>query len=257
MQSTMTANRLKMKKKKIRDPELNALVNDQPLPMSISAKPRSLSPAEYSRIDFGDCTETQRRFVEEYVKDWNQTRAYQRAGLPAKTFQSAAVRASQLIRNVNVLLAIKQCQDFLTRKTLVTKERLITETARLAFSDVRDYSNGDGTVRNVHELDDDSAAAIKKIEQIDYFEGDGDDRQKLGVTKKMELHDKLGAINSLNKLMGYNPSEKHEVSGSIQHDHRHLHVGLNWDDMPVELLRKIKGEVDARRQLLTDETKPR
>src|SRR5260221_10599644 len=83
-------------------------------------------------------------FVREYVQDFNATRAYIAAGYSEN---GASAGASRLLANVKVRgviakLVTKRCDEL-----LITKDRVLRETALLAFANMRDYitPTGDGS----------------------------------------------------------------------------------------------------------------
>jgi phage terminase small subunit len=54
----------------------------------------------------------------------------------------------------------------------------------------------------VHELDDETAAAIASVEVREEFEGQGEGRKLVGYTKKIRFWDKPAAINMAMKHLG-------------------------------------------------------
>ncbi|RQR87643.1 MULTISPECIES: terminase small subunit [unclassified Burkholderia] len=150
-------------------------------------------------------------FVNEFLRDLNGTQAAIRAGYSAKT---AATQASRLLKNVQVQRAIAAARERIATKFEITRERVMLEYARLAFSDPRNFFNDDGTMKRVPELDDDAAAALAGFEVMEEFEGSGKDRFQIGVTSKVKWADKKGALDSISKIMGWSVERvKSEVSG--------------------------------------------
>ncbi len=74
----------------------------------------------------------QERFVLEYLKDGNGTRAAIRAGYAAS---SAAVHAHRLLKNEKVLDKIRAHQDRVQKRNDVTVDKTLRELAELAFFD--------------------------------------------------------------------------------------------------------------------------
>jgi phage terminase small subunit len=54
----------------------------------------------------------------------------------------------------------------------------------------------------VHELDDETAAAISSVEVREEFEGHGENRKLVGYTKKIRFWDKTAAVNMAMKHFG-------------------------------------------------------
>ena len=57
-------------------------------------------------------------------------------------------------------------------------------------------------MKNLSELDDDTAAALSGIETLEEFEGAGGDRCLVGHTKKVRSWDKGRALELLGKHLG-------------------------------------------------------
>jgi len=134
------------------------------------------------------------RFCLEYVKDLNATQAAIRAGYSAKTAKQIG---SRLLTNVDVAARAAELQSKLTDKLEITAERVLRETARLAFSDPRKYFNADGTVKRLVDLDDDAAAALASFESVEKAipGGEGDTEE----VRKFKIWDKPAALGMLGK----------------------------------------------------------
>ena len=77
----------------------------------------------------------QKRFVDEYLVDLNATQAAIRSGY---SVGRAAQRGHELIHQGPVAQAIAARQAALADRIGVTVERIVTELARIGFSDIRD-----------------------------------------------------------------------------------------------------------------------
>ena len=67
----------------------------------------------------------QRRFVREYLKDHNASRAYKRAGYHCKTRSSLDTAAGRLLRNVEVQSALQEAMNEQAKRTLVDADYVI------------------------------------------------------------------------------------------------------------------------------------
>ncbi len=99
------------------------------------------------------------------------------------------------------------------RKNLnITPERVLQEYARIAFADIRCIFDDNGTLVPLHELDDDTAAAVASVEVQTI--GDKEGVMKTD-THKVKMYDKLNALGVLAKrLKLYEDSLK--VEGSLE-----------------------------------------
>ena len=81
----------------------------------------------------------------------------------------------------------------------VSKDRVLTEIARLAFSDNRRLYRKDGSLLMPSEWDDETAAAIAGVETFEEFSGRGEDRVQIGITKKVKVWDKARCLELLGR----------------------------------------------------------
>lgn len=144
-------------------------------------------------------TPKQKMFVKEYLIDLNATQAAIRAGYSKKT---ASEQSSRLLGNVKISEAIKSAIEKRSERTELTMDRVLLEYKRLALLDIRKAFDADGELKPIHELDDDTAAAIAGIESEDQYEGVGTDRKKVGVLRKLKLADKRGALQDVMRHLG-------------------------------------------------------
>ncbi len=75
-------------------------------------------------------------------------------------------------------------------KLEITADRVLQEIARLAFNDPRNFFESDGSLKQIHDLDDDAAACIAGMEVIELFEGAGEQKHAYGLLKKIKIADK-------------------------------------------------------------------
>lgn len=148
-----------------------------------------------------ELTPLQERFVFEYLKDFNATRAY-RVASPGCALATAAAEGSRTTRNPKVAAAIQQHRERAAARMELTAERVMLESARLAFFDPRALFDEQGNPLPVTELDDHTAAAIAGLEVLEQYEGSGDERHLVGHLKKYKIADKNAALERAAKLLG-------------------------------------------------------
>jgi phage terminase small subunit len=138
-----------------------------------------------------------KRFVLEYAKDFNGTRAAIAAGYSPKT---AAVKASQLLTKVKVREELERILAKLSEKLELSAERVLRELARLAFLDPRKLFREDGSLKPITELDDDTAAALASMEIERRYEhyAKGQARNTRTVTK-IKFADTVRALELLGR----------------------------------------------------------
>lgn len=147
-------------------------------------------------------TDKQKLFCDEYIKDFNASRAYKVAYPNCKKDDSARANASRLLTNDSIIEYINQQKEQLANKMEITQERVLQEMARIAFADIRKLYNDYGGLKSIQDLDDDVASIITGIEVTEEFEGYGQDREQIGYTKKIKMADKTKALDMLGKYFG-------------------------------------------------------
>lgn len=131
--------------------------------------------------------------------DLSATQAAIRAGYSSRTAHQIGY---QLLKNPAVAAAVEAGRKSLTIQTGITRERVLKELAAVAISDIRKLYDENGNLRPVHQLDDDTAASIAGIETDELWDGSGEDRAQIGVTRKVKRFDKTKALEMLGRHFG-------------------------------------------------------
>lgn len=84
-------------------------------------------------------TDKQKLFANEYLTDFNATRAYKVAYPNTKNDNSAAVSSSKLLRNPKIQEYIAEKQKELQERSEITQDMVIHELAAVAFSKITDF----------------------------------------------------------------------------------------------------------------------
>lgn len=170
-------------------------------------------------------TPKQQRFSAEYLVDLNATQAARRAGYSPKT---SADIGRQLLRKAPVAERIQAAMAERSARTNVTQDRVLQEVARLAFLDIRKAFNLNGTLKPLHEMDDDTAAALAGLDAIELSE----DGSPVGSIKKLKLADKKGALELLMRHMGM-LNDKMRMQGDAENPLTLLIKEIQGNAMPV------------------------
>lgn len=179
-------------------------------------------------------TDAQKRFCDEYLVDLNATRAYKVAYPKCKKDETANAASSRMLRNVKVQEYISEKQKDIERRTEVTQDMVIKELAKIAFLDIRKLYTENGQLKNIADIDSDTAGAISSLETLEEYEGYGDDREKIGDTQKVKLLDKTKALELLGRHLGMF-KEKVTIDGNVN-------TNNPFSGMSTEELRKILNE---------------
>lgn len=107
-----------------------------------------------------------------------------------------------MLKHVEVQARIAERQSFLAQKYELTTESVIKSLAQAVHFDPRKLYNADGTLKPIHELDDDTAAALSGFEVTEETIGRGNQRETVGYTKKVKWLDKNVSREQAMKHLG-------------------------------------------------------
>ena len=167
-------------------------------------------------------TDAQKRFCDEYLIDLNATRAYKVAYPNCKKDDTARANSSRLLTKANIQEYISEKQKEIEKRTEVTQDMVIKELAKIAFLDIRKLYTENGQLKNIADIDDETAGAISSLETLEEYDGYGDDREKIGDIQKVKLLDKTKALELIGRHLGIfndkldvNVKEKQEKKNAI------------------------------------------
>ena len=155
----------------------------------------------------GDISAKQQRiekFCQKFSECSNASEAY-RYAYPKSTNwkdETVWVKASHLLSTDTVQTRVKELQSEMAEKSLVTKERVLKELMKIGFSSIAYMHNTWIDRVEFERLTEDQKACIKSIQtKIERRVIDWELRNIEMV--KIELYDKLTALNSINKMLGF------------------------------------------------------
>ena len=141
-------------------------------------------------------SEMQERFVIEYLKDLNASKAYKRAGYKSDK-KTVAQAVSALFHKPYIQQAIQRAKEERSARTMVSVDRVLTELAKLGYSNIQDYFDrwgADGLyLKDSNQLTLEQTACIEAIETVD---------TQFGVKLKFKLYSKLQALQMLGEHLG-------------------------------------------------------
>lgn len=139
-------------------------------------------------------SEQQKRFCEEYIIDFNGTRAATKAG-----YKSAKTQASRLLSQDNIQEYVQEIIQKRSKRVNVTADDVINELAKLAFVSVEDlYCEITGDLLPINEMNEKAKAAISSLETKSIRVGK-DSYKKINVAK---TYSKEKALELLGKHLG-------------------------------------------------------
>lgn len=148
-------------------------------------------------------TPQQERFAHEVVIGKTLSDAY-RIAYRASRMKPETVNdvASKLMANPSITQRVRRLQAAAAERAVMTAADVLREAMRLARFDIRKLYREDGSPVPIHELDDETAAAVQAVEIQEVYEGSGADRVFVGYTKKYKIADKNAALEKLFKHFG-------------------------------------------------------
>lgn len=158
-------------------------------------------------------TARQRRFIDEYLVDLNATKAAERAGYRGP---HVATTAHHLLLRPHVRAAVDEALAARAARVEVTQDEVLREALRMLRSDFAQAFDENGNLKQVHEIPEDLRRAIASVETDELFEGRGEDRRQIGVTRKLKFWPKDKALELLMRHLGMlNDKVKHELGPSF------------------------------------------
>lgn len=162
-------------------------------------------------------TVRERRFVEEYIKDQNGTRAAMVAyGKPESKRSQAAVYASTLLKKPKILCYVAVLLRELASKrssevTLMSAVEVERHLDKIIGAKITDYYDPEtDTMKPLSKISEDAAYAINEISDIE---------TAIGSQRKIKMLNKLSAIElkmkRLNMLNQDDSGERHTISFNL------------------------------------------
>lgn len=143
-----------------------------------------------------------RRFAWEYPSDCNGKQAAIRAGYSKKTAEQIAYK---LLQDPRVKAEIAKVQAQVAERAGLSAVMVALELKRVAFADLNDFVKWGPDGVTIKESIDDSGRPLvdgRAVAEV------SETVTEAGGSKRIKLHDKLGAIAQLIKMMGWNAPDK-------------------------------------------------
>lgn len=160
----------------------------------------------------------QENFCNYYIECGNASEAYRRAySCNSKSDKAIGVDAFKLLNSPKIALRIKELQEEQKNKSDITKEKILEELSNIAFSSIADMHNSWIERSEFESLTPRQKSAIKSISTkiLKKNIGTNDDPEIVDVEYvKIELHDKLRAIERICKMFGWDAPEKMDVTSN-------------------------------------------
>lgn len=146
-------------------------------------------------------TAKQQRFVVEYLLDLNATQAAIRAGYAKK---GAKDQAYQLMQNPEILAAIKAAMEDRTKRIKVDADYVLQRLVEIDQLDLLDILEDDLSLKPLKQWPKAWRQYLVGFDLAEMFEGQGKDRDMVGILKKIKWPDKVRNLELLGKHVTVN-----------------------------------------------------
>lgn len=158
-------------------------------------------------------TDKQEMFCREYLIDLNATQAAIRAGYSAKTANAAAGR---LLSNVSIQARISELKQERVEEVKIDANYVLNRLVEIDQMDALDIINDDGSLKPISMWPKVWRTYLSGFDLTELWEGQGEDRQQIGLLKKVKWPDKVKNLELLGKHIEVQAfKEKMELSGGV------------------------------------------
>ncbi|EEW5980716.1 terminase small subunit [Escherichia coli] len=159
-------------------------------------------------------TAMQEAYAQEYTKcPENQTQAAINAGFSPNT---AAVKASVMMRDERIQKRIAELMEERNKRLRVSADYVLLRLVEIDQMDVIDILNDDMSIKPVSEWPKVWRQYLTGFDLADMFEGRGDEKELVGILKKIKWPDKVKNLELIGKHVDVNAfKERLEVSGTV------------------------------------------
>ncbi|EJM1936425.1 terminase small subunit [Salmonella enterica] len=181
---------------------------------SVVTMPAEPKAPKRKSTQYKPLTAMQEAYAQEYTKcPENQTQAAINAGFSPNT---AAVKASVMMRDERIQKRIAELMEERNKRLRVSADYVLLRLVEIDQMDVIDILNDDMSIKPVSEWPKVWRQYLTGFELADMFEGRGDEKELVGILKKIKWPDKVKSLELIGKHVDVNAfKERLEVSGTV------------------------------------------
>lgn len=159
-------------------------------------------------------TAMQEAYCQSYIKTpENQSQAAIDAGFSPNT---AHVKASVMMRDERIQKRIAELMEERNKRNRISADYVLMRLVEIDQMDVIDILNDDMSIKPVSEWPKVWRQYLTGFELADMFEGRGDEKELVGILKKIKWPDKVKNLELIGKHVDVNAfKERLEVSGTV------------------------------------------
>ncbi|MCU5775111.1 terminase small subunit [Erwiniaceae bacterium BAC15a-03b] len=183
-------------------------------------------------------TDKQELFAREYLKDLNATQAAIRAGYSEKT---ARATGCENLTKPDIVERIVQLKGDRNEEVGIDAAYVLRRLVEIDQMDVLDIMTDDMSIKPVSEWPASWRRYLSGFDLADMFEGRGEDREMVGILKKIKWPDKVKNL----ELLG-----KHVTVQAFKENVKAEHVGK--DGLPIQVVNYTPADYAAAQQQLEE-----
>lgn len=158
--------------------------------------------------------ERRRLFIEAYIANGcNATAAAIAAGFPQR---SAHVRGAELVKDRKVAGELERRRAEGLAKAKLTADEVLASLARDIRFDPAKLYRPDGSLKKIHELDEDTRLALRSVEFEEITAGRGENAAVIGNTVKVKFPEKTAARDQAMRHFGLYESDNKQQADLIR-----------------------------------------
>ena len=163
-------------------------------------------------------TVKQEKFCNKYLECGNASEAYRFSHNAQKMKPETINRAAyDLLNNPKITARLEELRSALQQKDDISKERVLSEFAKIAFSSIASMHNTWIDKKEFEKLSENEKSCIKSIQTR--IQRKVINEEIIEVEQiKIELYDKLKALENINKMLGYEAPVKTAQTDSKGND---------------------------------------
>lgn len=164
-------------------------------------------------VNMAKLTDKQELFAREYLKDLNATQAAIRAGYSEKTAKEAGY---ENLTKPHVLELVAELKAQRVEQTGIDAAYVLRRLVEIDQMDVIDIMTDDMSIKPVSEWPASWRRYLSGFDLADMFEGRGEDREMIGILKKIKWPDKVKNLELLGKhvtVQAFKDNVKNELVG--------------------------------------------
>lgn len=145
---------------------------------------------------------THRAVVAAYFETNSHSKAYIQATGFSGEMDNAGRMGRKILMAGKVPYLVEAWRKAVAERFKVSEDKILRTYAHLAFADIRDFFNEDGSFKAIKDLPRECADMIAGFDVEELFAGSGAERVQIDLTKKIRLINRKDALDSLAKTQG-------------------------------------------------------